>query len=445
MPLTLFRPRLFLSYSRADREAADALCNWLQAQDCVVWMDRNEILVGDDFVRALTLQLATKDGLVLLLTANSAQSSWCHAEVQHALATKLPVFVVQQGEQARLPDALERQLRDVQRLSGLGAEAELGIQIQRARTRRRRRLFVRAASLAVLAAAVLSTVWFSIRQINEFALDSRVDAVVAGLGTAAMVVSGDEIRTRIEPVRAAPGLAAALRAVSDDPARAVTARINAWQALDALQSGRQREWRSYVPEIQWSGGRLADTLWANTSYGGGTIGDLHVERLRMAGLVFAAGPVDGKPGMSLLGARIADSDIWFLRLDGTQLLDVEFTNSKFRGAQLDLSGAAGVRFLSRAKSDHIITADVAIIEDSWIVQRRPPPGPGVLDLARPEQEILFDGVQFARVRFEGYFKPAWFRNSHFVDCVFATGLDAQALASGGNSEEGSVFVGGPSP
>jgi len=33
------------------------------------------------------------------------------------------------------------------------------------------------------------------------------------------------------------------------------------------------------------------------------------------------------------------------------------------------------------------------------VQNRPLPGGDVMDLATPEQEILFDGVQFVRVRF----------------------------------------------
>jgi hypothetical protein len=123
------------------------------------------------------------------------------------------------------------------------------------------------------------------------------------------------------------------------------------------------------------------------------------------------------------------------------MLDVEFKNCKFRGAQLDLSAAAGLRFVSRYESPVLMSTDVAIMEDSWLVQNRAPPPPHVMDLAEPAQELIFDGVQFARVRFEGHFKRSRFRNCHFSDSVFATRLRASDLTQDGNMEEGSVFVG----
>ena len=86
MLLQLLRPRLFVSYSRGDHDSADILSEALQRQGCIVWIDRKQVLVGDDFVRDLSVQLGRQDGLVLLLTETSARSSWCHAEVQHALA-----------------------------------------------------------------------------------------------------------------------------------------------------------------------------------------------------------------------------------------------------------------------------------------------------------------------------------------------------------------------
>jgi len=53
----MLRPHLFLSYSRSDRKAADELAAVMHSEGCIVWMDRNEVLVGDDFVRGLTRQL----------------------------------------------------------------------------------------------------------------------------------------------------------------------------------------------------------------------------------------------------------------------------------------------------------------------------------------------------------------------------------------------------
>lgn len=102
--------------------------------------------------------------------------------------------------------------------------------------------------------------------------------------------------------------------------------------------------------------------------------------------------------------------------------------------------APEVRFVSREATPNLISTDVAIIEDSWIVQWAALPGPGVLDLAEPEQEILFDGVQFARLRFEGAFKPAWFRHGHFEACIFPSDVTADALAASDNTVEDSVWL-----
>lgn len=136
--MSITQPRLFLSYARRDLADADRLVGQLVGQRCRVWLDRHELLVGDDFVRGLREQLSGCDGLVCLLTETSAQSSWCQAELQRALALEMPVFVVQRDPQARFPDAIERLLRDVQRLTWKDSEV-LGLpeQIHRARWRRR--------------------------------------------------------------------------------------------------------------------------------------------------------------------------------------------------------------------------------------------------------------------------------------------------------------------
>ena len=90
----MIRPRLFLSYARADLAHAEHLFGVLTDQGCTVWMDRNELLVGDDFVTGLQSHLASSDAIVILLTQRSAESSWCLAELQYALGRGLVVIVV---------------------------------------------------------------------------------------------------------------------------------------------------------------------------------------------------------------------------------------------------------------------------------------------------------------------------------------------------------------
>jgi hypothetical protein len=182
-------------------------------------------------------------------------------------------------------------------------------------------------------------------------------------------------------------------------------------------------------------------MWSNTTYQRGSIRDLRVGRSRVTGVVLGPGPSDNREGLTLANGQIDDSDLWFLRIDGTQLLNVEFLDSKFRGAQLDLSGFAGVRFKSSPSVEAFVTPRLTIIEDSWIVQNSPPPVPNVIDLAVPEQEVLFEGVQFVRTRFDGRFKPEWFRGNRFEDCVFSVStLNRDALLAGGNQLAGDIWL-----
>ena len=309
-------------------------------------------------------------------------------------------------------------------------------QILRARTRVRRRFLVRISVLLGVAGGLTMLGARLANQINRIDAGRRLDRLVADLHVATEVWSGEEVKARLRPVRDDPDLPGLMQRLADDPALPSPVRVNAWQALVALRDGRQTEWRTYIERIDWKGGQVADVLWANTTFGRGNISGLVAERVRMAGLVFGPGPNAREVGLTLADVHILDADIWFLRIDGTQLLDVVFENCKFRGAQLDLSAAAAVQFVSREKHAVILSTDVAIVEDSWIVYRGEPPEQGVMDLAEPEQELLFDGVQFARVQFEGHLKPAWFRNCHFIDCVFPADLKAADLDPHGNTIEG---------
>ena len=432
----MIRPRLFLSYARADLAHAEHLFGVLTDQGCTVWMDRNELLVGDDFVTGLQSHLASSDAIVILLTQRSAESSWCLAELQYALGRGLVVIVVEKDDGNVLPEAVQRMFRDIQRVPWSDAGEKLVPQILRARTRVRRRFLVRISVLLGVAGGLTMLGARLANQINRIDAGRRLDRLVADLHVATEVWSGEEVKARLRPVRDDPDLPGLMQRLADDPALPSPVRVNAWQALVALRDGRQTEWRTYIERIDWKGGQVADVLWANTTFGRGNISGLVAERVRMAGLVFGPGPNAREVGLTLADVHILDADIWFLRIDGTQLLDVVFENCKFRGAQLDLSAAAAVQFVSREKHAVILSTDVAIVEDSWIVYRGEPPEQGVMDLAEPEQELLFDGVQFARVQFEGHLKPAWFRNCHFIDCVFPADLKAADLDPHGNTIEG---------
>lgn|GEM_PF-2233335 len=434
-------PRLFLSYARVDLADADTLAASLTGAHCNLWIDRHEIQLADDFVRQLARELPRCDGLVCLLTKASAASSWCQAEVQRALSLGMPVAVVRRDPDARFPDALDRLLRDIQSVEWLGDSPPLlAEQIHRARRRKLVGAVRRSApwGLAAILLAMLASL--AVWRMDRVEAAVRRTGVLDRVGTSSTMWSRRELDSVLAPSRADASLAPLLQNVDGDATQPVAVRHNAWQMLSALREGREAEWRRAVPSIEWSDGRIREALWISTSYGKGTIRNLEVTRSIIAGIVLGPGPTDGKEGLTLLRSQIVDSDAWFFRVEGTQLLDVEFRDVRFRGAQLDLSGHAGVRFVSTPPDPRMITSAFTLMEDSWITQTRLPPEPHVMDLAEPEQEILFDGVIFKRTRFEGHFKPQWFRNSRFEECVFATDLNREALMEGGNHIDASVWV-----
>ena len=435
------RPRLFLSYARTDRDFADRLEEHLQGAECDVWLDRNELLTGDNFVEGLKRELSRCHGLVFLLTRASAASSWCMAELQRAAALQLPIFIVRRESEAILPEAADRMLRDIQRLDWFtDAPPALAEHLRAARKRRWRLAFRRIAFASTMTFALLGIVYWSIANINAWQQDRARMALLAELRAGSRPLFRSEIDYKLRRFKSDTELPVQMAALASDTSASPIARFNAWQTQAAASEWQPAEWRTVVPSLEWNNGRVNNILWSNTTYPEGSIRGLEARRVRMAGLVFGAGPDAQRVGMSWIDTRIIDSDIWFLRLDGTQLIEVEFKNCKFRGAQLDLSGFAGVRFVSENQNPGFITADIGVFEDSLIAQHHTLPGPGVMDLGQPEQEISFVGIQFLRTRFEGEFKAEWFRDNHFEDCVFATSMTQASLEAQGNRVESSIWT-----
>ena len=118
------RPNLFLSYARTDAKLADRLAVDIEQQGCRVWLDRNEILTGDDFIHSLNNELARCDGFVALMTEAYVASEWCKAELQRAQGLNKPLLIIQRAIDARFPDAIERLLRDIQRTQWTGDKVQ---------------------------------------------------------------------------------------------------------------------------------------------------------------------------------------------------------------------------------------------------------------------------------------------------------------------------------
>jgi tetratricopeptide (TPR) repeat protein len=89
--------RVFLSYSTADRSLATTLKGAL-ADRIDVWIDREQLAGGDALKPLIKRAIQGSAGLVVLVTPDSAQSTWVRREVAHARKLGLRVVPVFVGE-----------------------------------------------------------------------------------------------------------------------------------------------------------------------------------------------------------------------------------------------------------------------------------------------------------------------------------------------------------
>lgn len=76
------RPRVFLSYSRNNRDAVRELQRQLRNEDIHAWRDESDIAGGDEWRVALDQALARMDVMVVVVTRESLASEWVEKEAK---------------------------------------------------------------------------------------------------------------------------------------------------------------------------------------------------------------------------------------------------------------------------------------------------------------------------------------------------------------------------
>lgn len=71
-----YKPKVFLSYETSDRHVALAIEQKLSDKGIHVWVDVNEIRIGDSFIEIINNAINTSDFLIFLLSPNSINSKW---------------------------------------------------------------------------------------------------------------------------------------------------------------------------------------------------------------------------------------------------------------------------------------------------------------------------------------------------------------------------------
>lgn len=105
------KSKVFISYSHADTQFADWLAEELAGSDIDVWIDKQNIKVGDSIIGKIAEGIRAADFLIVVLSQASVQSRWVREELDAATmrtiedrhAFVLPVLI----EECEIPSLLQ--------------------------------------------------------------------------------------------------------------------------------------------------------------------------------------------------------------------------------------------------------------------------------------------------------------------------------------------------
>ena len=76
---------IFISYNHQDNHFVDVLAANLVRAKHNVWMDRWELNVGDSLTTKIEENLTQSSAVIVILSKNSVESSWCKRELTAGL------------------------------------------------------------------------------------------------------------------------------------------------------------------------------------------------------------------------------------------------------------------------------------------------------------------------------------------------------------------------
>jgi hypothetical protein len=110
--------KIFISYSRRDRSAADLLVAALESRGFAVMIDKRDLPFGEKWQEELAEFIRASDTVIWLVSTQSVASKWCHWELDEVLRRKKRLIPVMIGETPR--DELPRQLGEIHILPSEG-------------------------------------------------------------------------------------------------------------------------------------------------------------------------------------------------------------------------------------------------------------------------------------------------------------------------------------
>src|SRR5512138_422067 len=86
--------KIFISYSRKDKDFARRLAGDLEKAGYDVWWDLTDLRGGDDWPRAIPAAIEGSDKFIIVLSPDSVVSDWVEKEYTHALSLRKKVIPI---------------------------------------------------------------------------------------------------------------------------------------------------------------------------------------------------------------------------------------------------------------------------------------------------------------------------------------------------------------
>lgn len=116
--IALDAPRVFISYATEDASLAESLCDQLAASGFNPWLDRRNLMAGQNWPRLIEAAIEASDFFIACMSTNSiSKRGGFQAEIRYALdiARRLPLedtFIIPiRFDDCRLPARIARELQ----------------------------------------------------------------------------------------------------------------------------------------------------------------------------------------------------------------------------------------------------------------------------------------------------------------------------------------------
>ena len=443
------RPHLFIIYSRKDQPLAEHLYQSLTSAGFTVYFDREKTLIGENFVAQIVKELRRSDAVVAIISAHSAASPWCQAELYHAHALNKMIAPVHVGTAAiTQAPPLDLMLKDINYtlVTDEASYPNASRQVdQRLKGIRRKAVLrsIRNGALLLLTAAFLVFVWkFGIQGLNTVAKARDRQALLDRLRGSTAVLAGDVLATYSREFAEDEETISQLLLMQSNPELPDVARLNAHLLVTTLLAPRKQQNRWFIEDINWQNLRYEQAQLADVTFMKGTVSNVEFDRVAFSGVVWNAAPSQDAAGLMLSNLKFQFCQFNAGQFGGTGGINLDFINSSFRGTKVDVSGFADVHFYSHQSDPNssVITNEITVFENSAIENCVSPPEPGVLEIVPEDSEVRFTKVMFNGVHFRGLIRPSWFKDCTFMNCVFPPSITEAALQAGGNTVQNCSFV-----